>query len=277
MKVLAGKTALITGASSGIGKALAFRMAEEGMDLVIAARSEERLNQVADSIRETGQKVLPVVADVTKIKDLENLVSSAIKEFKQISVLVNNAGVESYAHFTEVEMDDLVNTIQTNLTASVVLCRLIIPHMVTCGEGHIVNMASTAGKYGPAYGPAYSASKAGLITLSQSLRAEFRDQGISASSICPGFTHDGGMYENLKNLTGRETPFQIGSTTTKAVCNAVIKSIKKDLPEIIVNNPPMRPVFALAGLFPTLGDWIISNSTKRYFKKVASSRKKPEA
>lgn len=274
MRSLDGKTAVITGASSGIGKALARRMAEEKMNLVIAARSEEKLNEVADLLKQKGVEVLPVVTDVTRTEDLENLVNKTLEKFGQISVLVNNAGIESYAFFNEVETDLLAQTIQTNLTASLILSRLVIPHMLEKREGHIVNMSSTAGKYGPAFGPAYGASKSGLLSMTQSLRGEFREKGISSSAICPGFTHEGGIYENLKSETGQETPFQIGSTSVKAVCNAVIKSIKKDLPEIIVNQPPMRPVFAFAGLFPRLGEWIITKSTRRYLKKVASSRKK---
>ena len=135
-----------------------------------------------------------------------------------------------------------------------------------------MNMSSTAGKHGPAYGAAYGVSKAGLISLTESLRGEFHGRGVSASVICPGFTHDGGIYERMKQAAGRGTPPQMGATSADAVARAVVKAIRNDRPEVLVNWPPMRPVFVLAELWPALGEWIIRRSSVRFLKRIATRR-----
>ena len=204
--------------------------------------------------------------------DRERLVEQTLAEFGRVDVLVNNAGIETYCPFAELPTEDIIRTIDVNLTAALVLSRLVLPHMLAAGAGHIVNMSSTAGKHGPAYGAAYGASKAGLISLTESLRGEFRGRGVSASVICPGFTHDGGIYERMKRATGRGTPFQMGSTSAAAVARAVVKAIQKDQPEVLLNWPPMRPVFVLAELWPAVGEWIIRRASVRFLKRIATRR-----
>ena len=142
--------------------------------------------------------------------------------------------------------------------------------MLQAGRGHIVNMASTAGKYGPAFGGAYGASKAGLIAFTQSLRGELYKSGVSASAICPGFATEGGIYEVIKQRTGRGTPWYLGSTSADAVARAVVKSIRGDRPELIVNFPALRPVFVLCQAVPRIGEWIVRMTTRRYLKQAAT-------
>jgi short-subunit dehydrogenase len=114
--------------------------------------------------------------------------------------------------------------------------------------------------------------------MTESLRAEYRKQGVSASAICPGFTHDGGMYERMKTETGKRTPWFMGSTTTEKVAAATLKAILKDQPEVIVNSPPLRPVFALAQIFPRLGAACIRTGSFRFLHRVANARSaKPPA
>jgi short-subunit dehydrogenase len=156
-----------------------------------------------------------------------------------------------------------------------VLAQMVLPTMLSAGTGHIVNMSSTAGKHGPAYGAAYGASKAGLISLTETLRAEFKGQGVSASVICPGFTHDGGIYERMKQATGKGTPLQMGATSADTVARAVVKAIQKDKAEVIVNWPPMRPAFVLAEMWPALGEWVIRQCSVRFLKRIASKREAP--
>ncbi len=272
MRDLAGRCAIVTGASGGIGLFVARALASQGMNLVLAARSETALKNVADGIRQSGGRALAVPTDVSHPIDRERLVEQTLAEFGRIDVLVNNAGIETYCPFAELPAHDIIRTIEVNLTAALVLSRLVLPHMLAAGCGHIVNMSSTAGKHGPAYGAAYGASKAGLISLTESLRGEFRGQGVSASVICPGFTHDGGIYERMKGATGRGTPPQMGATSAAAVARAVVKAIQKDKPEVLLNWPPMRPMFVLAELWPAVGEWIIRQASVRFLKRIATRR-----
>ena len=128
--------------------------------------------------------------------------------------------------------------------------RMVLPHMLLAGRGHIVTISSVAGKFGPAYAAAYAASKAGQIAFTQSLRAEYHASGISASVICPGCTRDAGMYERMRTETGFRFPFHLGWTTSMAVARAVVRAIRRDQPEVVLNTLPLQPLLALSQLFP---------------------------
>ncbi|HUG89323.1 MAG TPA: SDR family NAD(P)-dependent oxidoreductase [Planctomycetaceae bacterium] len=275
MKRLAGRTAIVTGASAGIGLHVARALAREQMNLVLAARSADTLHGLAAELEQTGVDVLAVPTDVACVSALDRLVERAIGRFGGIDVLVNNAGVEAWRVFHELPVEEIERTIQVNLTAAVVLSRLVVPWMLRSGGGHVVNMSSTAGKQGPAYGAVYGATKAGLIALTQSLRAEYHGSGVSSSVICPGFTDEGGIYERIKRSSGRGTPPWMGRTSADAVARAVVRAIRRDRPDVIVNVPPMRPVFALAELFPSLGGWMVRLATRRFLRRAAKGS--PEA
>ena len=270
MKDLRGRTAIVTGASRGIGQIVAKALAQQGMNLALAARSPEPLEQLATELRQMGVRALVIPTDVTDEAQLKSLVEKTLLEFGSIDLLVNNAGIEAFRPFHLIEPSDIVQTIHVNLIATLLLTRFVLPHMLKARRGHIVNMASVAGKYGPAFGAAYGASKSGMIAFTQSLRGELYKTGVSASAICPGFANDGGIYEVIKQRTGRGTPWYLGSTSADTVARAVIKSIQRDRPEMIVNFPALRPVFALCQAFPTLGEMIVRVTTRRYLKQAAT-------
>ena len=273
MHDLRGRNAIVTGASAGIGVRIARALAREGMNLVLAARSVEALESVAVEIRGMGVRAIAVPTDVSDESQLQRLVERAIAEFGSIDVLVNNAGIEAFRSFHEIDPQDIRRTIDVNLTATLLLTRYVLPHMVQAGRGHIVNMASIAGKHGPAYGATYGASKAGMIAFTQSLRSEYYRKGISASVMCPGFASDGGIYEVIKHRAGRRAPRYVGSTTADAVAQAVVKSIRRNVPEMIVNWPPLRPIFALCQIIPRFGEWVVRRTTAHFLKRAATSDK----
>ena len=124
---------------------------------------------------------------------------------------------------------------------------------------------------GPAFGAAYGTTKAGLINFTQAIRAEYRGRGISASVICPGFTDEGGIYDQMKAQSGRRSPPLVGSTTVDRVADAVLRAIEKDRAEILVNWPPIRPFMAFLQLFPGLGGSLARAITIRFLKRVAES------
>ena len=268
---LRGSTALVTGGSAGIGLAVARRLAQAGANLVLAARRPEPLESAAAALRASGVKAIAVPTDVARLEALEALVDRAIREFGTIDVLVNNAGVEAFCPYEELPLDRIADTIATNLTSALLLTRLVIPHMLTAGRGHVVNMASTAGKFGPAFGAAYGTTKAGLINFTQALRAEYHGRGVSASAICPGFTAQGGIYDRMREQSGRRSPFFVGSTTVDRVAEAVVRAIERDKAELIVNWPPQRPLSAFVALFPTLGGALVRSASVRFLRRVAQT------
>jgi short-subunit dehydrogenase len=268
---LRGSTALVTGASAGIGLAVARRLAQAGANVVLAARRPEPLEEAAAALHAMGVKALAVPTDVARLDALEALVARAIAEFGTIDVLVNNAGIEAFAHYEELPPERIAETIHVNLTSSLLLTRLVMPHMLKAGRGHIVNMASTAGKFGTVFGATYGATKAGLINFTQAIRAEYRGRGVSASVVCPGFTNQGGIYDRMREQAGRKSPPWVGSTTTDRVAAAVIRAIERDKPELMVNWPPLRPIMSFAAAFPTLGGALIRLATFRFLKRVAQT------
>jgi short-subunit dehydrogenase len=131
------------------------------MNLVLAARTQESLERAASELQSAGTRVLTVPTDVTDLEQLQSLVDSAFHEFGSIEVLVNNAGIESHRDFHQFTSNEIVQTVQFNLLATMQLTRLVLPYMFNAHRGHIVNVASIAGKGGPPFGAAYAASKAG--------------------------------------------------------------------------------------------------------------------
>lgn len=272
MSALEGKVALITGASQGIGKVVAAALAREGMHLILAARSVDKLEAVATELRKSGVRVLTVPTDVSKLTDLQKLVEASVAEFGTIDVLVNNAGIEAFQQFHEIPIEKIEATIQTNTMGSILLTRLVIPVMVKQGSGRIINMASTAAIQAPPYGATYAATKASLLQFSMALRLEYAGSGISATAICPGFTDEGGIYEVIKQEMGRRVPWLVGGTTADKVAKKVIKALRSDPPRIIVDRPGPRLFFVIAFIFPRLGEWLTHKVATRFFRKLATKR-----
>lgn len=265
---------IITGASAGIGREIAHRLAKEKAALVIAARSEDKLQQLADELSANGCRVLVARADVSDPNDLSDLVDKTLAEFGRIDVLVNNAGVECFDYFERLETDDIIQTIETNLTSAILLTRMVIPHMLQQKSGAIINMASTAGKHCPAYESVYGATKAGLVAFTQGLRGEYLEHGITATAICPGFTKSGGIYDRMVAASGKKASGALGSTTATAVAGAVVKAIQSGHPEQIVNWPPVRPALILREMFPRLGEMLVTAVSKKFVKRAVDAKQK---
>lgn len=268
---LQGRVVLITGGSAGIGKHVAARLGKEGARLVLAARSADTLQQAVDEFTADGIEAVGVPTDVSDPDGLSKLVETAIVKFGQIDVLVNNAGIDCYYPFEQLEVEQILSTIETNLTGTILLTRFVIPHMLQRSRGTIINLASTAGKHCPGFASVYGATKAGQIAFTQGLRGEYLDRGISATAVCPGFTRNGGIYDRIVQLTGKKTPFALGGTTADAVAAAVVKGIMKGPPEIVVNWPPVRPAIALKEVFPRLGEILCMLASKKFSKRIASA------
>ncbi len=201
MSELKGKTAIVTGASRGIGRAIGVALAKEGMDLVLAARGREVLEETAGGLsREYNVRVLPVACDVARQSDLENLATTAIREFKKIDALINSAGVSSQYPFQEQPLEDIARLMYTNYFGAVMLTRLMINHFIENKGGAIINITSgsTLVDPPPRNFIVYSSLKRALKAFGKGLFWEVRDLGIKVTSIMPGVTDTaltGGLEE----------------------------------------------------------------------------------
>ncbi len=183
--MLEGKTAVITGASQGLGKALALAFAREGASLVINSRREESIRPVAEEAEKLGAEVLAVPADVSKAADVEKLVEAAVDRFGGIDVLVNNAGLLGpRVQILDYPEDEWRSVLEANLTGPYLVSKAAIPHMP---EGaSIINVVSGVSIQGRAEWGAYSVSKFGLEGLTQILAAELKERGIRVNAVDPG-------------------------------------------------------------------------------------------
>jgi short-subunit dehydrogenase len=260
MKIRKGDVALITGASRGIGRHIAMALARQGMDLVLAARSQEGLDAVADEVRSaTGVTVSTLTVDLGDRVQAASLVARAEEVAGPVDVLVNNAGIESASRPDEVPIDELGALSDVNLLAPMVLTRTVLPGMIKRGRGHVVNVASVSGLIAGAYTEAYNATKFGLVGFTRALRltAQDRGWGVSASAICPGFMSEEGMFADMQNEFGVTAPKVAAAMPAALVGDAVIKAIEKDLPEVIVMRGPTRLSLALSDVAPGLFERIV--------------------
>jgi 3-oxoacyl-[acyl-carrier protein] reductase len=216
---LKGKVAIVTGASRGIGRALACTAASLGINLTLAARTEGPLKETADEIAKQYKiEVLPVACDVTKLEDLENLVNKAKEKFGKVDILINCAGVSSQHPFHEQPIDDFERLAHTNYLGYVRLIRLVINDMMKQRYGAIINIVSGSTLVDPVPRNfiVYSSLKVGLRAFSKGLFWELRDHGIKVTSILPGVT-DTDLTGKLKDITS-DTSRLMG---TEAIADAV--------------------------------------------------------
>jgi 3-oxoacyl-[acyl-carrier protein] reductase len=183
---LADKTALVTGASRGIGRAIALRLGRMGASVAICSRSRDEIEQTAKGFRDEGISALPIVADVTVAADVERLIEQTCAEFGEIEILVNNAGVGIFGSFQERSESDWDAVLGTNLKAVFLTSGAVAPRMVRFGRGHIINISSLAAKSAFSGGALYCASKWGLMGLTACMAEDLRAHGIRVSVICPG-------------------------------------------------------------------------------------------
>ncbi|MDP6665767.1 MAG: SDR family NAD(P)-dependent oxidoreductase [Dehalococcoidia bacterium] len=203
MGSLTGKTALVTGASKGIGKAIALAFGEAGANVVATARTASEIDDVAVSVRGFGGKALGVVADLGIEADIDSLASAAKEEFGGVDILVNNAAI-IHPRIPVNEFDPQLwrDVLNVNLTGAFLLTRAILPGMIERGYGRIINISSIGGRKGGAGRSAYRVTKSGLISLTETLAAEVHEHGISVNAICPGGTDTEG-YRAAFNTVGR--------------------------------------------------------------------------
>ena len=183
---------MVTGGGRGIGRAVALRLAREGMRVLVTARSEEELDEVVTTIRAEGGDGAAVCCDLSDTDAVGTLADRALEwGGKRLDVLINNAGVFLEAAVPHTSPDAWERLLRVNLTAPFVLCRRILPSMIEVGSGHIVNVGSSAGLKGYRHQAAYCASKHGLVGFGRALSMEAKPHNVHVTTLCPGGVRTG--------------------------------------------------------------------------------------
>jgi uncharacterized protein len=234
---LGGRTVLLTGASGGLGHAIARALAARGARLVLTARRAEILEALA---AETRGRAL--ACDLSDRPALERLVEDA----GPVDALVANAGLTASGRIDKLTVEQIDRALDVNLRAPMILARLLCEGLVERDGGHIVLMSSMNGKVGTAATSVYAATKFGLRGFAQGLREDLRPLGVGVSVVFPGFIRDAGMFHD----SGARMPFYVGTKTPEDVARAVVSAIERDRAEVDVAPLPMRIGAALAGLAP---------------------------
>jgi short-subunit dehydrogenase len=260
---LNGKTVLLTGAAGGIGHHIAGALVAAGARVVASDVDLERLDAAP-----LGDDVVKLPADLRELRATERLIERA----GPLDVLVNCAGLEYTGAYVQQGRGEIEDLVRVNLLAPMMLIRVALPGMLERGSGHIVNIASIAGK-GPApYLAAYATTKAGILELTRSLRVEHAGTGVRFSAVTPGFVADEGMYARMAG-DGLSAPPTLGTTSPDRVARAVVAVLERDRPEKIVAARPMRPFFALTELSPRVGELgIIASGARRFLRRVGEQR-----
>jgi len=184
--ILKGKVAIVTGASKGIGKAVALALARQGVQLAISARSQDLLEQAARDARQLGVKCLAFCGDMSKEEDIQNLIRATVSEFGHLHILINNAGFGYFLPLSELTTKQWDEMFNLNVRGLFIATRESLPHLRQAGESVIVNVASLAGKNAFANGSGYAATKHAVIGFSRCLMLEERKNGVRVLVICPG-------------------------------------------------------------------------------------------
>ncbi len=236
---LAGRIALITGAGRGIGRATALRLAKAGAATVLAARTESQLQETAEAIQAWGTKTLILPTDVTDDRQLEALVDQSLSHFGHIDILVNNAGGgPPRTSVVKARPVDWTVTLRTNLWATMLVSKLVLPAMIAQECGAIINICSQAGLAGRAGEAAYAAAKFGVRGFNQALLEEVREKGVRVSTIFPGFV-DTVMIPPNKQLN--RSKMLSPQDVAEAVYNITVAS-PQCCPAEVVLQPQYNPL-----------------------------------
>jgi NADP-dependent 3-hydroxy acid dehydrogenase YdfG len=239
---LAGQAAIVTGASSGLGRATAVALARTGANLALVARSASDLAAVAEELRGDGARALPVACDLGDAEALAGAVRRMRDELGPVRVLVNAAATDVPGAISELTVEAWDQVLAVNLRAVFLLCRLALPDMIEAGQGTIINLSSVAGKRGWANASAYCASKFALTGFTQALGAEVRPHGVRACVVYPGAmaTHWGAW--SAEERLGESTARSPREALPPATVAAFLAWIATAPPELVLDEAIVTPL-----------------------------------
>lgn len=255
MSSLAGKVIWLTGASSGIGEALAYHLAKKGAKLILSARRKDELERVKGNCHAPAQpfvRVLPI--DLSQTSTLKLSTEAAIQIFGHIDVLINNGGISQRSLVAETDLDVDRRLMEVNYFGAVGLTKCLLPHFIKRKSGHFVNVSSLTGKFGTPYRSGYAASKHALHGFFDAVRAEHFKDNIKVTMICPGFIH---TPITLAALTGDGTPLkkmdeaQYKGKSANWCAEKIIQAIERKKEEVYIGGKEVWGVH-IKRFFPAL-------------------------
>lgn len=253
---LEGRTAIVTGASSGIGRETARELARRRAHVVLASRDRERLEALAAELADYPGRRLVVPTDVTDRLAVEGLVRRTVEEFDGVDVLVNNAGVGLFAPIAGGSLDNMHHLFNVNVWGAVHCIQATVPYMRRQRSGHIVNVSSIAGKVAAPYLGIYSASKFALTAISDSLRSELAGSGIGVSTVYPGLTDTSFQENMLREVDVPDPPGYLRSVGAAAVARRTAQAVRWNLRDAYVTLQDFAAVSAYP-LAPSVADWAL--------------------
>lgn len=248
-----GAVVIVTGASAGIGRETAREFARQGARVVLAARREDRLRQLADEIHTAGGEAFVVPTDVARTEDIDRLVRATLDCFGRIDVLVNNAGFGFSGTIEETSEAGMRELLDVNYMGAFNAIRAVLPHMRAQRRGHIVNVASVVGKFGFPFHGAYSATKFAMIGMTEALRGELAGSGVTATAVLPGTTRTD-FFDVQRTADGAVSAPTGPTQTPDVVARAIVRSLRHPTPEVNMVRV-YRIAYGLNGFFPFLRDF----------------------
>jgi short-subunit dehydrogenase len=254
---------LITGASSGIGYCLAEQAGAAGARLALAARSADRLNELAGKLSARGVDVLTVPTDITVEEERRHLLDRVLEQFGGLDVLINNAGIASFAHFADSTDDILRQVMEVNFFAPVELIRQAIPMLAKGQQPAVVNVSSMCGRRGMPAWPEYSASKFALCGMTEALRGELVRFDIDVLLVLPGLTRTELPQHLLKNQGRFQIDFA-GAMPAEDVAAGILRALQKNRAETVLGREA-RWLLRFNRFFPRLVDWLIARRIRKMY------------
>jgi short-subunit dehydrogenase len=271
---LQDKTVIVTGASSGIGREAAIAFAHAGANLVLASRNETALNEVAAEIAPFAGRISVIPTDVTQQAAVEAMVHQAAEELGSVDILVNNAGVGLNALLAEGSMTNIRRLFEVNVFGALHCIQAVVPYMKRQGKGQIINVSSLAGKIATPRNGAYAATKFALTAISDALRLELTDYGITVTTVYPGIT-DTAFGENvLKEVDVPPVPRIVRGVSARRVANAIVRAARWEKREVYITVTD-RMAVSLKNVSPGVVDWGMRTFYLNRLRKRSSEKEGP--
>jgi short-subunit dehydrogenase len=259
---LTGKRVILTGASGGIGRATATALTQAGAKLTLAARNADALTQLADSLK---CDVLTVPTDITIPDERQRLVDRAVEKFGGLDLLINNAGIGAWGHFSTSTPEIMRQIMEVNFFGPIELTRVALPHLSSGNQPAVVNVTSMCGRKGMPAWPEYSASKFALVGMSEAWRGEFARFGVEVITIVPGMT-DSGFQNHWLRTDGKADLNFADGMKPEEVAAGIVSAVQKNRREVVLGREARR-LLRFNRFFPRLTNWLIARKVRKLYGK----------